>query len=275
MKVLVSVRGKVVELQDKLFEILRDSEVGTTNWLLANAVLRHGNQLSAIPIQELAESCHVSEPTVSRFSKLLGFRSYIDLKKEAKKLGDQSDLHLFHMNKPSLALLKDRPQQFLESYCQQISENLLHAASSLDFNKIDAFLAELHQTKRVFIFGTSTSLMLAEILQSNLANYKKIVYAGFNQDQQLNHAQNLTKSDLAITISTYGNFLHQYPATAKMIADSECRNILITQNAGLQETYMFDDVIFLSNKNSTETGTYSMLLGIEYLVRRYAVLFKV
>ena len=274
MKVLESVRGKVVELKDRLLRILRESEVGTTNWLLANAVLSHGNKLHSVSIQELADSCHVSEPTVSRFTKMLGYRSYIDLKKEAKKLGDQSDPQLFHMNKPALALLKDHPQQFLEGYCQQISQNLQQSVASLDFGKIDAFLAELHHTKRVFIFGMSTSMMFTEILQSNLANYKKIVYVGFSQDQQLSHAQQLTKSDLAISISTYGNFLHQYPAMAKMIADSECRNILITQNAGLQETYLFDDVIFLSNKNSNETGTYSMLLGIEYLVRRYAILFK-
>lgn len=261
-------------LQNELLDILRFSEVDSTNWTLANAVLNYGNEFRKVSIQDLANECHVSESTVSRFAKLVGCKNYIDLKEQTKHLNEESGLALFHMEKGAIHQLKNNPSEFLKEYSAGISESLQNNANCLDLKKIDAFLKEIYDAKRVFIFGTSTSLMMAEIIQSNLINYKKTIYVGFTNEQQLNHLSNVKSTDLVIVISTYGNFIHQSPELIKYLSNSDSRTILLTQNKGLQETFLFDDVIFLSNENSRDAGSYSMFFGIEYLVRRYAVLFK-
>lgn len=262
-----------MSLSDNLLDVLRNTEVSSTNWTLANAILNHGSQLQQISIQQLAEECHVSEPTVSRFAKHLGCQNYIDLKAQASYLGKQSDSFLFHMDKAFIRQLKNQPDKFMEHYSHIIAESIQEDVHYLDYQKIDKLLEKIHSVERVFIFGTSTSLMFAEMIQSNLVNYQKIVYIAFSQKQQLNHLNNLRESDLVIVISTYGNYINIYPDFARKIAEAECQTVLLTQNTGLQTLY-FDDVILFSKQNNIETGTYSMFIGVEYLVRRYAVLFK-
>lgn len=262
-----------MSLSDNLLDVLRNTEVGSTNWTLANAILNHGSQLQQISIQQLAEECHVSEPTVSRFAKHLNCRNYIDLKAQAASLGRESDSFLFHMDKASIQQLKNHPDRFMERYSHIIAESIQDDVQHFDYQKLDKLLEQIHLAERVFIFGTSTSLMFAEMIQSNLSNYQKIVYIALSQKQQLNHLNNLRKSDLVIVISTYGNYINRFPDFARRISEADCQAVLLTQNSGLQTLY-FDDVILFSKQNNIETGTYSMIIGIEYLVRRYAVLFK-
>lgn len=259
-------------LQNNLLDVLRYSEVGSTNWSLANIILTYGSRLSTTSIQELADECHVSESTVSRFARLVGCRSYIELKSQAKSLQNESDRSLFHMSKESITQLENQPSKFMTTYTETISNSLKESVQALDYKKIDQFIMDLFSAQRVFIFGTSTSLMLAEIIQSNLINFQKIVYVSFDQKQQENHIQNLNSTDLVIVISTFGRYLHEYPEITRKLTNSKYHTVLLTQNTGLQEIFLFDDVIFFSKNNSPETGTYSMLLGIEYLVRRYAVI---
>lgn len=261
-------------LQNNLLDILRHSEVGSTNWSLANTILTYGSRLSTTSIQELADECHVSESTVSRFARLLGCRSYIDLKNQAKSLQNESDRFLFHMTKDSINKLANQPSEFMTNYTETISNNLTESVQSLDYKKIDQFILDLFSAQRVFIFGTSTSLMLAEIIQSNLSHFQKIVYVSFDQKQQENHIDNLNPSDLVIVISTFGHYFHEYPELTRKLTNSEYHTVLLTQNTGLQEILLFDEVILFSKENHPETGTYSMLLGVEYLVRRYAVLAR-
>lgn len=216
--------------------------------------------------------CHVSESTVSRFVRLLGCRSYIDLKNQSRSIQSDNNRFLFHMTKNSMNQLTKQPDMFMNEYCDTIATTLKETAEVLDYKKIDAFILKLQAAERVFIFATSTSLMMAEIIQSNLLSFKKIVYVSFNQKQQKNHIENLKPTDLVVVLSTYGNYFYDYHEITRKLTNLGCHTVLLTQNTGLQEVLLFDDVLFFSKNNHTETGTYSMLLGIEYLVRRYAVL---
>lgn len=277
MKVLSKKRKNGDEdliITDMLLDILNSTDIYSTEWTLANYFLHSANNLKNIPIQTAADDCHVSEATVSRFIKRIGYNNYAELRNSYMYSKNVNDLRVFNMNKESFSLLNNRPEQFLEEYKNEINQTLSNTTKSLDLKKIDAFLKEIKEQNNIFIFGINTSKMFADIIQYNLINYGKTIYVGNTLDQQYNFAQNLQGSDLAIVISTFGNFLHEYSPLMSTIYDSNCKTILITQNTGIQETYFFDYVIYFSDSNNTETGTYSMLLGIEYLVRRYSTLLN-
>ena len=80
--------------------------------------------------------------------------------------------------------LTKQPDMFMNEYCDTIANTLKETAEVLDYQKIDAFILKLQAAERVFIFATSTSLMMAEIIQSNLLSFKKIVYVSFNQNNR-------------------------------------------------------------------------------------------
>ncbi|MEG0256323.1 MULTISPECIES: MurR/RpiR family transcriptional regulator [Lactobacillales] len=262
-----------MKFRNKLLDILRNSTMNSTNWLLASTILEKGPDIEKTSIKDLATECHVSEATISRFVRLLGCNNYIDFKNNAFLIRESNDSQIFHSSKNSLDLLKKKPDDYLNLYYSQINESLNGLIHSINFDEIDYFLHQLHQKERVYIFSFSSSLMLAEIIQSNLINYGKLVLVGFNEVQQKDHLNNLKKDDLVITLSTFGNFIHEYSDISKIMAKKDCQKVLVTQNPGLHETFYFDKVICLSDKNHVEAGFYTLFLGVEYMVRRYASLF--
>ncbi len=47
---------------------------------VADFILEHPNQAKSIPIHELAQECRVAESSVTRFVKVIGLKSYQELK---------------------------------------------------------------------------------------------------------------------------------------------------------------------------------------------------
>lgn len=263
-----------MKLREALLDILNESNLDSTNWTIASTVLKLGPDLEHTSSKQLADKCHVSEPTISRFVKKLGFSNYSNLKKSAHLIREPNNAQMFHTPKESLDVLKKKPDLYLKDYQEKINDSLRDLISVIDYEQIDIFLKRIYESKRVFIFSCSYSLMLGEVIQSNLANYGKLVVMGLNEAQQLELIDYIDKDDLVISISVFGNYIHEFPEITRKIAATKGFKVLLTQNFGFQETYYFDQVFCFSKKNHNEAGFYSMFFITEYLTRRYAMLFN-
>src|SRR5699024_1993321 len=177
-------------LIDRLLDILNSNAIYSTEWTLANYFLDSENHSGDIPIQKAAEDCHVSEATVSRFIKKIGYTNYIEFRNDYSHSKKVSDLRIFNINKNSLKLLEDNPSQFLEVYKSKIQQTLQHSVETLNLEKIDQFLGDIKCHNNIFIFGMDTSIMFADIIQYNLINYNKVIYLGNTVNQQYDYAKN-------------------------------------------------------------------------------------
>lgn len=262
-----------MKLSDKLLEIMNESNLDSTDWVIASTVLNFGPKIAFTSSKDLADLCHVSEATISRFVKKIGYRNYGILREHAHSITEPNMTQMFHMSAESLNLIKNQPDIYLENYSSLIEHSLDDLKDSIDHEKIDSLLHSIHKSKRIFIFSCSTSLMLGQIIQSTLVNYGKVVSMGFDEKQQQALISHINTDDLVITISVFGNYIHDNLETVQKLTKITSSKVLITQNPGIQETYYFDQVIYLTKKNHNESGFYSMLFGIEYLIRKYALLF--
>ncbi len=263
-----------LDLETQLLECLNNSSMDSTDFLITNTVLKNKTIIADLSIDDLAELCHVSPPTISRFCKKMSCENFLVFKKNMLTVGNHINYSLYHMEKHSYKKLETQPENFLISYAQQIAETLIESAESIDLLQMDTLIAEINRTENVYFFGRSTSLSMLEMIQTNLLNSGKIIYYGSSISQQHAQAANLASSDLAIVISCFGNFVNFSSDIISKLSKSKAKLILITQNYHLSGSNLFDSVIYLSKKNNIETGNYSMQLGIEYLVRRYSALYS-
>lgn len=105
-----------MKLRETLLDILNESNIDSTNWTIASVVLKLGPDLGHTSSKQLADMCHVSEATISRFVKKLGYSNYSSLKKNAHLIREQNNTQMFHTSKESLDTLKKNPDLYLEDY---------------------------------------------------------------------------------------------------------------------------------------------------------------
>ncbi|WP_162230938.1 SIS domain-containing protein [Lacticaseibacillus camelliae] len=142
--------------------------------------------------------------------------------------------------------------------------------ANADIALFDQLAQAIHRAPRVFIFCFSTSRLIANVIQTDLARYGKVLYVPSTSDEQVVEAKQLRHGDLAIVISTYGYFISKSSATIDLIANSPADTALFTQNPGIPEAYLFKSVYPVTKTNNPITGSYIMLLAAEFLGRRYA-----
>lgn len=259
---------------ETLFEILNNEYVESSNWRIANAILSLKSSIKSVSINDLAELCFVSEATISRFCKNTGFESYQQLKNSIIESLNPLKISIFHMQKQSYELLEQNPKNFMRDYAKKITQNILAVVDTIDYDQIDNLAHEIYSTPRVFLFSHSSSLATSKMIQSNLYSCNKLVYSAESEEKQRSYIDQMKEDDLVIIISTFGHYIHDRPLTVKKIMETKAKSILITQNKGIQEINLFDEVIIFGNDNCLETGTYSILLGLEYFVRRYSIIEK-
>lgn len=257
-------------LRENMLQILQTNTINSTPWILADQILRLGVKISDTTISQLANMCSVSEPTVSRFVSSAGFINYTDMRDAARTEALALSSSGFHISESKLNLLRSNPTEYLHFFLRELDRTMGDFVTNIDVAKFDAFITAIDQAPRVFIFSFSTSRLMADIIQNNLARYGKIIYVPVTDDEQLIEAKQLKKGDLAIVISTHGYYISKSTDVINLISRTPANTWLFTQNPGITEAYIFNSVLAVTHENDPLTGTYILLLATEFLVRRYA-----
>ncbi|MFQ5902300.1 MAG: MurR/RpiR family transcriptional regulator, partial [Candidatus Binatia bacterium] len=140
---------------------------------LGEYILTDSSALLLSTGRELAQSVGVSESTVVRFAKTLGYEGFPDLKRELQK-EIRPRLRAATRMKKTIAGL-DKEENILVKLIErdiQLLRETLHAVSLLDFHKA---VEVIWRARKVFIIGFSASLALVYFLQFRLARLKKDV----------------------------------------------------------------------------------------------------
>lgn len=232
------------------------------------------DKLDKLTINQLADLCYVSAPTITRLSHFFGCQNYSEFKQNIKELGNSIEFSHFHINKTNYKLLSSTPKQYLENYTDSITNALIDASKDMDLRQIDQFLHRLYQTENVYFFSYSTSYHNASLLQADLMTNHKVCICPHTIEQQKQAANELTENDLAIVISCYGNMLNRFEGLINDITRSKAYTVLITQNSTTLNAALFDEILSFTKNNHIEAGPYIMNYGFEYLGRRYHALFK-
>ena len=239
----------ISKIKSKYFD-LRPSEVK-----VADFVLRNAKEVSKASIKNLSDRIGVSEPTIIRFVKSIGYKGYREFKDDiiadmanSKSEENISLLHGFNLKQEDK--VQDVAQKTINTTIKILSESL----KSISTKSIEEAVNLIINAKSIGIYGVENSMSVI----NDLAN--KLLYLGldvrFYNDIYMQNlsANNLNEEDLAIGIS-YSGTSKDTVDVIKRAKNSGAKTLIITNFERSVIMNYADVVIHTSNSKSDIYGT--------------------
>lgn len=262
------------DFKTNLLNYLNSTTKQDTYHAILLTILHQSKQLDKLTINQVADLCFVSPPTITRVAHFFDCRSFTEFKSAIKELSYVVENTHFHMNKHHFELLEKDPKAFLKAYTKSICKAMEDFSQDLDIEQIDTFLEKIYQAKNIYLFGQFSSFSSACLIQTDLMVYDKICICPNSYEQQLQVAQDIDQDDMVVFISCYGNIINSITELMLTLSKTGVYMALLTQNKNIVGATIFDEVISFTKENHIDTGPFIMTLGSEYLCRRYSVLFS-
>lgn len=166
---------------------------------IAEYVLEHYDSVLTSNITELAENAGVSDASVVRFCKSLGYKGYQDFKINAARDILPKEKHLNQSLEPS-----DDIGTICEKIFRTESAVLHQTLAGLDMNAVEQAAYMIRNARKLVIFGTGGSLLVGKDAQQKFLKIGIQVYVYEDIDMQLMASSLMNKGDVALGISYSG-----------------------------------------------------------------------
>ncbi|MBC7684814.1 MAG: MurR/RpiR family transcriptional regulator [Bdellovibrionales bacterium] len=187
-------------LGQSLLQVL--SEGSASNRAIADYLLRNQVRVTALGIEELAESCQVSTATISRFARDIGFKNYSAMRNEVAATL-QSVLQPVDKLRNNIARRAGASVPALESL-EYAAANVKACSQALDLRELEQVVAVLTRARAVYVMGFGLSSQLAGMLALHLQPFctQVIEVAGQGGTEvAAGHLANITARDVLVVIS--------------------------------------------------------------------------
>ncbi|GEM89753.1 MULTISPECIES: MurR/RpiR family transcriptional regulator [Oceanithermus] len=166
---------------------------------VADYVREHPEQVIHMPLAKLAQQAGVSDPSVLRFCRAIGYRGYLDFK-VALTQDLASPVQFIHETvNPS-----DGPREIAQKVFAAANRALLETLQSLDVAGIERVVDLIDGAKRTLIIGVGTSAPIAQTFYNRLFRLGLPVWIQTDSYLQLMHAALLGPDDVVVGISQTG-----------------------------------------------------------------------
>lgn len=222
-----------------IYNILRPSEKK-----VADYILNYCGKLEDLSMTLLAKEVAVSQPTVMRFVKAIGYDSFKQFKLELAKNYDKENnidiLYGFSINADDKIM--DLPGKIVATATSML-ENALKSLSLVNYQKT---VALINQSQHISIYAVENSMGVAHDLMTKLIYLGKSVTCHSDYYLQSIDASNLTRDSLAIGISYSGNSKNTVEVL-KIAKDAGAQTIAIVNFENTMLTRYGDIVLSTSN----------------------------
>ena len=185
---------KLLRLIEKNFSDLRKSEKK-----VASFAMEHSNELSQLKMAEAAEAIDVSEPSINRFCKALGFSGFSEFKNTlARQLAADDYFEVYEINDDDSIF--DLTEKVFETTISEI----LNIQSQLSQDLLEEAIEALANAKRVEFYAFGGSVPVAMDAQHKFFRLKIPSSCISDPHIQFMSANSLNKNDVVVAISHSG-----------------------------------------------------------------------
>lgn len=207
---------------------------------IAEFILENPQDISELPISELAKKCGTSDASVVRFCRTLGYKGYQDL-----KIKISSDI-VFKTRKIQGVVNTDDD---VETIIAKISKNNMRAIEStmdvIDREEVKKASDVLLKASKVDFYGVGASAFVALDAMHKFMRINKACTAYLDAHMQLASAANLTKDDVAVGISYSGQTADTVDAL-RLAKNAGATTICITRFGNSPITGVSDIKLFVT-----------------------------
>lgn len=231
-----------------IYNSLRASEKKTADYVLEN-----GYDVSKMTLAELSKKAGVSEPTIIRFAKSIGYSGFSDLKMNlAKDWGRESaneklDNNLLvdvHISKNEKA--EDIPKKMIGITIRALEDTL----KMMDLNSYKTAINLIRDSDTIDIYGVGNSASIASDIMNKFIRIGLKCRAYPDNHVQQICASHLTKNDVAIAITHSGNTIDTVN-TLKIAKASGAKTIAITNFKASSISEYADIILFTGDVETT------------------------
>jgi len=197
---------------------------------VADFIRQNQDDVAFMSAAEIAESLGLSEPTIGRFARTLGFENYpamsAMLQARVRSLANHSARIRSRLG--DLRVAGDLYERVVTSEIDFLTESL----QTLDRQAFDAALELLRTHQRVFVFGLGPAVSLVDLLEIRLTRSTRHVIAVRNSGRELVEPLLLMDKDdllIAIAFHSVNRYLQLVLETA---AEHKMPVILLTDTLG-------------------------------------------
>lgn len=224
----------------RLWSMMDGEDSNSINYQIANTLVNNMSSIRQTSCSALAKLCSVSKPSISRFSRELGYDDFYEFRAE---------LSTYYSEDGKKYNVPEAAEGCRGFYLDSIRNNL-DVLSSQEINqKIELLVEDIHQYKKVYLLGNMQCGCTAANLQYNLRLVKKDIFAVGWLTGQREILENLKPGTLVVIFSSTGGFLKTiYPGNKEVEKQAGTKIWMITTNQKLLPGELVDETI------NTKTG---------------------
>ncbi len=212
---------------------------------VANYIIQHPDEVIYLSVAALAENCSVSEPTVIRTCRGLGFSGYQDLKVTLA----QSIATPLAANREEI-LPDDDMSQVINKVFNETSHSLQYTHDTIGVESMQKAVEALSSARRIYIFGLGGSAPVAMDFQHKLLRFGLNATAFTDPHLQAICGAYCTSEDLVFAISHSGSSLNVVKNTKK--AKEHSAKVVTLTNLGRSPLSKLADIALFTASDETK-----------------------
>lgn len=251
----------------KFLTYVNSTSSGTTYSNIAYYISNNFSKIIHMNLEELADACYVSQATISRFCRFLGFESFTHFKMECQRSLRDGERRINDI----ISTISQEDEEYRESfqrYGHVIISELQQLFDTMDILQLDQLLDRIHNTEDVALFGIHRCASVIQELQFSFALKDKFVKAYAGSTHQLECARALKKDSLAIVVTSSDGFWFEAGDVVDALASSPCYKILLTTSREGKQADIFNEVILIGS-GKARGSAYTMMNYSEAMISRY------
>lgn len=252
----------------RLIDVINEYSEDSTFYSIAYTMLLNFDNLQNLSINDVANLCHVSKSTISKFVRSLNFEDYSDFKAEAyfKENRFNSDYNYVANIQQYIA------NQDANTYIDKVIQDI-EIIKNIDMTVIRKIAQIIYQYPKVTAFGTLFSQLGALDLQYKLVYNHKFIMSYVNDVKQDEYLKNNSEQGVVIIYSNSGNYLNKYQLSSfdekKKYDYKNKKVILITANEMMVNHPDVDICLVYQHLSKLQTHSYIYPLINDLIVAEY------
>lgn len=204
---------------------------------IAEFLVKNPKKVMVLSALELGKEIGVSDASVLRFSKIMGFNKFNDFKNYiALELSETSPDDRIVKNWDNFNSKNDIANKIVNADLENIKDFLLN----VDFNEVNEAVDAIAEAKKIYFLGIGSSRAISQFMFWHIKrlgfNAECVNEGGLGLYESFSH---IKKGDV-VTIFAFPRFLNDEVKAVKLAKEKKAKIITITSN-------VFSEISFLSN----------------------------
>lgn len=239
--------------------------------LIAEFILDNFAESCFITSTDIAKKLHVSDSSVIRFTRTLGYSGFMDFQKSIRKtyterINSVSDNITVPSERLKLSISKLGQSDIVESYFSNVLQNLKYSINHNDTLAFERAAGLIAGSKRKFIVTSRANSCIGDMMLLLLKHLLTDVYETSHPALNvIDHICDITENDCIIAVS-FPRYSEMDLLAAQMAYDAGAKIILITDKASSPLAQYATQLLTVSVDSNTFFNSYvGVLFTMELL----------